>query len=205
MRKINGENTYHSQWNNAIVEIFKDYIFREFEKAQKQATGEVKKALSDLRSKIYLHVSCFPTSFTDGASSCGWPLNVFPPGLQPEDAIMCIINNPNIAEKLYAAAGRKVPQTWGYNELPDYYPEMARIIWGKKVCEYKGHISYEQYCKYIDDGCCVVYAHTGHVVVGKGYDTDKGVVIYNDPFKKANMEEKKDKLPYCVVIFPYPG
>ena len=202
-RKINGEDIYHSQRNNALVEIFQDYIFRAIENMRKEATEETRKIIQEVRSKICLHVSCFPTSFIDGAHSCGWPMSVFAPGIQPEDSVMCIMNNPNNAKLFHKI--RFVPETWGYNEIPDYYPVLGEIIWGQKMCKYETRMPFEKYYNYIDNGCCIVYAHPGHVIVGKGYDEEKKARIYNDPFVGPKLEEPGTTLGWGVVIYPYTG
>jgi hypothetical protein len=205
MRKVNGENIYHYQKNDGIVEIMQDYIFRELKKMTKEKEGVARDTLIELRNRITLHNSCFPASFCDGAESCGWPMDVFTPGIQASDAVMCIINNPHNA-KLFHKASRYVPQTWGYNEIPDYYPKLAEIIWGDpNMCRYTRRITYDDYCGYIDNECCVVYAHPGHMVVGKGYDITDGKksIVYNDPYRKKNMTESAKTIGICVIIFPY--
>jgi hypothetical protein len=205
MKKVNGENIYYSQKNNAFVEVFQDYFFREYEKVRGEATGEVKKTLDDLRRKIFLHVTCFPTSMADGIHSCGWPMDIFPPGLQPEDGIMCILNNPVIAKKLHQGS-RYVPPSWAYNEIPDYYPTAINAAWGnKQVCKFERNITIQEYSGYIDHGYCIAYAHPGHVIIGKGYDIVNGKTfrVYNDPYRKPKMIEPAKTLAWGVVIFPF--
>jgi len=204
VRKINGEGVYHYQKNDAIPKIFWDNCFQEIAKMTNKKTGEIQEALIELRKNISLHNSCFPTAFADGAESCGHP-NPCKKHIQVSDYIMCIMNNTHNAKKFQVV--RNVPWSYGrYNEIADFYPLMSEMIWGQKICGYKKGKSYryEEYCHLIDQGCCVCFPEPGHVVVGKGYDivNSKEFIVYNDPFRKANMVKPAQILGWGVVIFP---
>lgn len=211
MRKINGEDVYHYQKNDALVEVAQDNVFRAITKMTMKATGEALKTLKELRGEIALYASCFPTSFADGTESCGWP-NFLPEPLQKviqvSDFIMCVMNNPHLAKAFRAI--RPVPQEWGYNEIPDYYPLLGWMLWGKEVCRYKKdhRITFDEYCGLIDHGHCVCFPErAGHVTVAKGYDIVNGkkFIIYNDPFLKPKMVIPARTLGWGVVILPYEG
>lgn len=203
MTKVNGENIFHYQKNDAIPKIFWDNCFREIAEMTKEKTDEVKKALIELRKNISIHNSCFPTAFADGAESCGHP-NPCKGHIQISDYIMCVMNNPHNANKFQVV--RSVPWNYGrYNEIPDFYPLMSEMIWGQVICRYEKDISFNEYCGYIDHRYCICYPMTGHVVVGKGYEVEnkKKFIIYNDPFRKPNMVMPARTLGWGVVISPY--
>lgn len=202
MRKINGITTYYSQKNNGQVELFQDYFFRILEKIKKTATPEIISAIRQIRKRLALNISCGPTAWVDGIDSCGWPLDRFTPGEQPEDSVLMIMMNPRNVKKFLKR--RNIDTTrWAYNEIPQYYEVVGQIIYKQEVCRFENNITFQKYCGYIDRGCCVMFAIPGHFLIGKGYyQNNKNFIIYNDPFREANMIMPEKTLSWGVVIFP---
>lgn len=162
MKKILGKpNQYYSQTNNAQVYLFDDYF---------------KKKSS---------IACGPTSFIMGLDVSKWPLDIFAPGIQPEDSILMILHNPFNAE-IFKSVRNIDYDVYPPNEIPQLYPAVAKMLYkNNKVCTFKWGITFNmiKYC--INNDICLMVSGNfpvgGHFVLIVGYDNDK--IIYNDPFK----------------------
>lgn len=163
MREILGhKNKYYTQTNNAQVELFKDYF------------GKGKA------------IACGPTSAAMGFDIAGWPMNVFTPGVQPEDSILMMVHNPANLAKLKERRDidyDKFPP----NEVPQVYDVVGELLYGKwKACKFSWGLSFEIVRKNILHGIpmmiCGKFPAGGHYVLIVGFDDERQVVIFNDPY-----------------------
>lgn len=162
MKKVLGwENQYYSQLNNAQVYLFDDYF---------------KKKSS---------IACGPSSFAMGLEICGWPLDIFANGIQPEDSILMILHNPFNLETFKNERDLDY-DIYPPNEIPQLYPVVANILYDNlNVCKFKWGITFEiiKYC--IDNNICLMvsgdFPAGGHFVLIVGYEDD--TIIFNDPYK----------------------
>lgn len=192
MRKIIGEKIYYDQKNNAQVKLG----LMEYQKTK--------------------YVACGPTAFIDGCESCGWPINdeYFIQGEQPEDSILMIFLNPLNISEFKKIRNLDYEKTWPANYIPQLYPYVAKLIWKQDVCEFSGSIlKWQKIIENIDAGKTMLVAFPGHFCIIKGYDTEKQVIIYNDPFsgplkeipvfRKENGIDKETVFGWSVDINPY--
>ena len=180
MKKIIGKDIYYSQKNNAQV------------------------ILGELYYKSKKFIACGPTSFVDGIHSCGWPMNIFTPGEQPDDSILMIFLNPNHLERFKQKRNLNYKE-WAPNEIPQLYEVVGEILYKRKdVCKFEGKLNFEIIKNNIDKGICMQIAFPGHFCIIKGYDEEKGIIIYNDPYRQALMEMSKEKIfSWRIDIYPY--
>lgn len=170
MRKILGKDTqYYTQTNNAQVELFKDYF--------KQ--GKM--------------IACGPTSAAMGFDIAGWPMDVFTPGEQPEDAIIMVAHNPANLKKLQERRDIDYDK-YPPNEVPQVYDVVGKLIYGKEACRFEWGLTFEIIRENINKGIpmmlCGKFPCGGHYVLAVGFDDEKKVIIFNDPYP-VQWKDKK--------------
>lgn len=170
MRKILGSRKkYYSQTNNAQVELFGDYF--------------------NNRKMI----ACGPTSAAMGFDIAGWPMQIFTPGEQPEDSILMIAHNPKNLELLKKRRNinyNKFPP----NEVPQIYDVIGELLYREyigsnkriKACQFRWNLDFDIIKNNINNGIpmmiCGDFPCGGHYVLIVGYDDDRNVIIFNDPY-----------------------
>ncbi|MBN2536388.1 MAG: C39 family peptidase [Spirochaetales bacterium] len=163
MREILGNKLQHYiQTNNAQVELFKDYFDR----------GKP--------------IACGPTAAAMGFDIAGWPMNVFTPGEQPEDSILMIAHNPANLEKIKNRRNLNYDR-WPPNEIPQVYDVVGELIYRTKACRYMEGLSFEIVKENISKKTPMMVASGkfpcgAHYVLIVGFDDEKEVVIFNDPY-----------------------
>ena len=165
MVTIGNRDQYYIQTNNASAHFIRAY------------TGRIR------------FVACGPESAAMGFDIAGQDMNVFTPGEQPGDAIINIFHDPNHLPRFIQTRGdRKFYRSYSPNEVPQIYPDMAKIIFGKKVCSFEWGNTYEQIRAHINMGepvmLCGNFPCGGHYVLAVGYDDLKQDIIFNDPYPK---------------------
>lgn len=198
MRKILGtRDMYHDQTNNAQVDLFSDYA------------GKARM------------IACGPTSAAMCLRIAGWPMEVFTPGEQAEDAILMVLHN-RFNLPLYKKRRMLNYDTFPPNEVPQVYEVAMKIIFkSDQVCLYRPGLSFNIITDLINEGIPMMIAGKfpcgGHYVTVCGYDEEKQVVIFNDPYppnwpdkKGYNREMTVDFLNsnisrWRVDFFRYPG
>lgn len=171
MRKILGtKKQYYIQTNNAQVELFKDYF------------GQKK------------YIACGPTAVVMCLDIAGWPMEVFTPGEQPEDSILMIAHNPNNLKKIKERRELDYDK-YPPNEVPQVYEVVCEIIYGvKNVCKLGWGLTYTIIKNNILQGkpmvICGKFPAGGHYVSCVGFDDEKGVIIYNDPYPDQWQDKK---------------
>jgi len=162
MRRILGtKSQYYTQTNNAQVELFKDYF----------GNGKA--------------IACGPTSAAMGFDIAGWPMDVFTPGEQPEDSILMIVHNP--ANLKLLEERRKIDyDKFPPNEVPQIYDVVGELIYGEDACLFRWGLTYETIKENIIKGIpmmlCGNFPCGGHYVLAVGFDDEKKVIIFNDPY-----------------------
>lgn len=163
MRKIIGNKTqYYIQTNNAQVELFKDYFDKE------------------------KNIACGPTCAAMGFDIARWPMNIFTPGVQPEDSILMMVHNPANLKKIKERRNLNYDR-FPPNEVPQVYDIVGELLYGKwKACKFAWGLSFEIIKKNIDKNICMMisgkFPAGGHYVLIVGYDEEKKIVIFNDPY-----------------------
>ena len=164
---IGTKDQYYIQTNNAQVELMRDY----FQKKR--------------------YIACGPTSFVAGLDISGYDMKVFTPGVQPEDAIIMLLHNPNHLG-MWRAIRDLDYDKYPPNEVPQLYPGVGRILYKKEVCKFSWGINLDIIKREIDDGLPVMvggkFSFGGHYVLIVGYDGDR--VIYNDPYPLGYADGK---------------
>lgn len=182
MRKILGsKDKYYIQVNNAQVALFEDYFHN----------GKA--------------IACGPTSYVMGLDIAGWPMDVFTTGVQPEDSVLMMVHNPVNLKKLKERRNidyDKFPP----NEVPQAYDIVSDILYGeKKPSKFVWNLNYKIIRSNIIKGwpmmMCGIFPAGGHYVTVVGFDDEKKVIIYNDPYPSQyadnngyNREMSIDKL-----------
>lgn len=163
MKKIIGTKAqYYDQTNNGQVELFKDYF------------GKKK------------FIACGPETAAAGWDIAGWPMDVFTPGEQPGDAILMVAHNPkNLA--LFEERRDLDYDKYPPNEVPQIYEVMGHLIFGSaKTCRFLWDLNYNLIRNNIINDrpvmICGEFPSGGHYVLAVGFDDEKRVIIYNDPF-----------------------
>ena len=154
---------YHNQLNNAQVALFKDYFNK-------------KKA-----------IACGPTALAEAFEIAGWPTDVFTPGEQADDAILMILQNPKNLKRFKKIRNLDYDK-YPPNEIPQLFPEVGRILYEKEVCRFEWGLSFEIIKDNILQGItmiiCGKFPAGGHYVHAVGFDDEKQVIIFNDPYPK---------------------
>lgn len=163
------KNQYYIQTNNAQVELFRDYF------------------------KQKKFIACGPTAVAMCLDIAGWPMDVFTPGEQPEDSILMIAHNPQNLKKLMKRRNidyDKFPP----NEVPQVYEVVTRAIFGKSACRLRWGLSFDDVKKNILADkpmvLCGKFPTGGHYVSAVGFDDEKKVIIYNDPYPDQWPDKK---------------
>lgn len=158
---------YHVQTNDGSVELFERYV------------------------KTPKYVSCGPTMAAMNFDIAGQDMGIFTPGEQASDAILMVLNNPN-----HLAIWKSVRDIdygkYAANEIPQLYPEMSRIIFGKKAVHFSWGITWEKIVGAINYhnpiGVSGRFPLGGHYVSVVGYISNKDPkhrkIIFNDPYPK---------------------
>lgn len=171
MKKLLGNKSqYNDQTNDALVEFTKDYTDKK---------------------KI---VSCFCNSFADALETGHYP-NVFTPGAQIPDILMMIMhNNKNL--KLFLEARDINTDEYPPNEIPQFYPVLADILFGKgnHNITFGWGLSYGTIRQHILENAVVIgggkFPCGGHIVPFKGFNDDRHTLNYNDSYP-ANYANRK--------------
>lgn len=165
MRKVLGtEAEYYVQTNNAQVKLFQDY----FDKT--------------------IMIACGPTCAAMGFDIAGWPMDVYTHGEQPEDSILMIAHNPKNLAKIKERRSLNYDE-WPPNEVPQVYDVIGELIYGTdKACKFAWGLSFETVKTNILQGIPMMVASSKfpcgnpHYVLIVGFDDDKNVIIFNDPY-----------------------
>lgn len=163
MRKILGSrDQYYDQTNNAQVDLFNDYFHK---------------------TRI---IACGPTMCAMGFDVSGWPMSVFTPGVQPEDSILMMLHNRFNLELLKKTRNIDYDK-YPPNEVPQVYDVVGEILYGKyKANKFEWHLNFDIIKKNIDNDICMGihgdFPCGGHYVLIVGYDDEKNVIIFNDPY-----------------------
>jgi len=163
LRKILGlKNKYYVQTNNAQVGLFKDYF-----------------------NKVKI-IACGPTCAAMGFDIAGWPMDIFTPGVQPEDSILMMVHNPTNLKKIKNRRNLDYDK-FPPNEVPQVYDIVGELLFGKlKACKFKWGLSFDIIKKNIDKDICMMisgkFPAGGHYVLVVGYDDNEQSVIFNDPY-----------------------
>jgi hypothetical protein len=163
MRKILGlKNKYKSQVETAQVELFKDYFHN----------GKM--------------IECGPVSAAMGFDIAGWPIDVFTSGEQPGDSILMMVHNPDNLKKIKERRNINY-DAFPPNEVPQVYDIVGELLYGKyKACKFEWGLSFEIIKKNINKNICMMisgpFPAGSHYVLAVGYDDEKKVIIYNDPY-----------------------
>lgn len=107
------------------------------------------------------------------------------------------------------------------NEVPQYYPEMTRLIYGQEACSFHWAPTYEKIRAYILDGrpvqVCGTFPLGGHYILIVGFDDKGKTLIYNDPYppfykngdgynrKMSTTFFKLKVKPFMIVYKKYEG
>jgi hypothetical protein len=162
MRKIlSSRSSYNNQMNDATVNFAKRY---------------------GPKSRM---VSCGPNSLAGGLEVAGWPLDVFTKGAQIPDILMMIFNNPHNEDDFIKVRDLDFDR-YPPNEVPQLYPLVTKIIYGKEACRFEWNIEFNVIKENIDRGqpliLCGNFPAGGHYVLCVGYDDEKQTVIFDDPY-----------------------
>lgn len=174
MKILGTRNQYYNQTNNASAFILRAY-----------------------RGRIGF-IACGPESAAMGFDIAGQDMSIFTPGEQPGDAILNIFHDPKYLPKYMKVRGnKKFYEKYSANEIPQIYPVVSEIIFGKKVCSFKWGKTFPQIRNHIDQDepvmLCGEFPCGGHYVLAVGYDESTGDIIYNDPYP----DQWPDKNGYC--------
>lgn len=168
MRKVIDRGIYYSQENNAQVKLFERYF----------GSGRA--------------IACGPTCAAMAFHITRWPMDVFTPGVQPEDSILMMVHNPHNMDKLKARRDidyDKFPP----GEVPQVYDVVGEMLYSTdKACRFKWGLDFETIKSNINRQVvmmiCGNFPAGGHYVLVVGYDDDDETIIYNDPYGKQWMD-----------------
>ena len=164
MRKMIDRGIYYSQENNAQVKLFERYF----------GSGKA--------------IACGPTCAAMAFHMTWWPMDVFTPGVQPEDSILMMVHNPHNLKALKAKRDidyDKFPP----GEVPQVYDVVGEMLYSTDTaCRFKWGLDFKIVKANIDAGVpmmiCGDFPAGGHYVLVVGYDDDDDIIVYNDPYKK---------------------
>lgn len=184
MTKKLGEGIMYSQKNNAQVYLFKDYVHGILHRMLKK--NQISQAIYDLiRKKLFLFIACGPTSIAMGLHICGWPMNVFTKGVQPEDSILMMCHNPNNFDAFKKRRNLDYGgDIWASNEIPQVYDVISDILYGPDAaaCRYRNGCNVNIIRENIMKGTTMMVASGAHYILLTGFSDEKKKVYFKDPF-----------------------
>lgn len=155
-----------------------------------QTNNPTEVALKSYGAKNWL-VSCGPTSMINCLASMGYKVDVRSLTgkwtFQPEELVMDFLIDPRNVPKLNAI--RDVPADFSKQEVPQYYPYAASVLFGA-TARYGYGVNLENIQRHLRTGGTVQIClkTPGHYLAVVNYepdpsgtlDPDKGQLIYND-------------------------
>lgn len=134
-------------------------------------------------------IACGPESAAMGFDIAGRDMSIFTPGEQPGDAIINIFHDPkHLPAYIDVRGDRKFYEKYSPNEIPQIYPAMGKIIFGKDVASFEWGNTYSQVRESIQKKSpvmlCGNFPCGGHYVLCVGYNDKREELIYNDPYPK---------------------
>lgn len=127
--------------------------------------------------------SCGPTAAVNCIAALGYPVTITTPGLyepQPEEVVMDFFNDPRNYSKLRAIRDLD-PEVWLGNQVPQYYPYMANMVFGASAkFEFFGSDGFDRMASYLFEGKSIqlCFEDPGHYIAVVAYDGE--IMIYND-------------------------
>jgi hypothetical protein len=130
-------------------------------------------------------VSCGPTTMINCIAPLGYDVDFISPSgkfaLQPEECVMDFFHDPRNANKLDAI--RSLPDSIAENEVPQYYPYAASMLFGAtaKFEFWKGFDRISEFVAGRNGGTVqICLENPGHYLAVIDYDSSKKCLIYND-------------------------
>lgn len=148
-----------------------------------QVNNPTEVALKSYGAKVWL-VSCGPTSMINCLASIGYSVDVASPtgkwNFQPEELVMDFFIDPRNKPKLNAI--RDLPDDFSKQEVPQYYPYAASVLFGA-TARYGYGVNLENIRNHLSRGGAVQIClkDPGHYLAVIGYDGfSNDLLIYND-------------------------